>query len=38
MTLFGLPLASFAVLIGIPLAVIALQYWICWQIRSGRRE
>jgi len=36
--ILGLPLASFLVLVAIPLAVIALQYWICWQVRRGRRE
>jgi hypothetical protein len=38
MRLLGLPLGSFLVLIAIPLAIVAVQYFICWQIRTGRRE
>jgi hypothetical protein len=34
----GLPLSSFIVLIVIPLALIAYQYLVCWEIKTGRRE
>jgi hypothetical protein len=34
----GLPISSFLVLVVIPLAIIALQYYICWQIKTGRRD
>ena len=36
--MFGLPWSSLIVLIAIPLAIIVWQYYICWQIKSGRRE
>ena len=36
--MFGLPWSSLVVLIAIPLAIIAWQYYVCWQIKSGRRE
>jgi hypothetical protein len=36
--LFGLPLSSLIVLIVIPLALIAYQYFLCWEIKTGRRE
>jgi len=38
MTILGLPLSSVLVLLGIPLAIVAWQYYICWQIRTGRRD
>ena len=34
----GLPLSSLMVLIVIPLGMIAYQYFVCWQIKTGRRE
>jgi len=34
----GLPLSSLIVLIVIPLGLIAYQYFVCWQIKTGRRE
>lgn len=34
----GLPLSSIVVLIIIPLAIVAYQYYVCWQIKTGRRE
>jgi hypothetical protein len=34
----GLPLSSVIVLIVIPLVIIAYQYYLCWQIKTGRRE
>jgi hypothetical protein len=34
----GLPLSSVIVLIVIPVAIIAYQYYVCWQIKTGRRE
>jgi hypothetical protein len=34
----GLPLASVVVLLIIPFAIVAVQYYICWQIKTGRRE
>ncbi len=38
MRILGLPWDSFLVLIVIPLAVVAYQYYVCWQIKTGRRE
>ncbi len=38
MRLFGLPLSSLIVLIVIPLAIIGYQYFVCWEIKCGRRE
>jgi hypothetical protein len=38
MRLFGLPLSSLLVLIVIPLSIVAYQYYVCWQIKTGRRE
>jgi hypothetical protein len=38
MRILGLPLSSVFVLIVIPLAVVAYQYYVCWQIKTGRRE
>ena len=38
MRLFGLPLSSLLVLLIIPLTIIAYQYYVCWQIKSGRRD
>jgi hypothetical protein len=35
---FGLPLSSIMVLIIIPLTIVACQYYVCWQIKTGRRE
>lgn len=37
MRIFGLPLLSFLALFGIPFALIAFQYYVCWQIRRGKR-
>jgi hypothetical protein len=34
----GLPLSSVFVLIVIPLVLVAYQYYVCWQIKTGRRE
>jgi len=34
----GLPLSSIFVLIVIPLTLVAYQYYLCWQIKTGRRE
>jgi hypothetical protein len=34
----GLPLSSVFVLIIIPLAIVVYQYYVCWQIKTGRRE
>jgi hypothetical protein len=36
--LLGLPVSSLIVLIVIPLGMIAYQYFVCWQIKTGRRE
>jgi len=36
--ILGLPLSSFLVLVFIPLAIVGIQYFICWQIKTGRRE
>jgi hypothetical protein len=36
--MFGLPWPSFLVLILVPLAIVAYQYYVCWQIRRGKRE
>jgi hypothetical protein len=38
MRLFGLPLSSLLVLIIIPCAIIGYQYFVCWEIRTGRRD
>jgi hypothetical protein len=38
MRLFGLPFSSALVLLVIPLAIVAYQYFVCWQIKSGRRD
>jgi hypothetical protein len=38
MRLIGLPLSSVVVLIVLPLAIIGYQYFLCWQIKTGRRE
>ena len=38
MRVFGLPLSSVVVLIVIPLGIIAYQYYLCWQIKTGRRQ
>ena len=37
MRLLGLPWDSLLVLIVLPLAVVGYQYYICWQIKTGRR-
>jgi hypothetical protein len=37
-SVFGLPLSSILVLVIIPLAIVACQYYVCWQIKTGRRE
>lgn len=36
--ILGLPWDSFLVLIAIPLLVVGYQYYVCWQIKTGRRE
>jgi hypothetical protein len=36
--ILGLPLSSIVVLIVIPLAIIVYQYYVCWEIKTGRRE
>ncbi len=38
MQILGLPWQSALVLIGIPLVIVAYQYYVCWQIKTGRRE
>lgn len=38
MHVFGLPLSSLLVLVLIPFAIVGVQYYICWQIKTGRRE
>ncbi len=38
MRVLGLPLSSLIVLIVLPLGIIAYQYYVCWQIKTGRRE
>lgn len=38
MTLLGLPLSSILVLLAVPLAIVAWQYYVCWQIKTGRRH
>ncbi len=38
MRLLGLPLSSLLVLIVIPFVIIAYQYFVCWQIKTGRRD
>lgn len=38
MRLIGLPWSSVLVLIVIPIAIIAAQYYVCWQIKTGRRK
>ena len=38
MRVLGLPLSSILVLIVIPLGIVAYQYYVCWQIKTGRRE
>ena len=38
MRILGLPLSSIVVLLVIPLALVAYQYFVCWEIKSGRRE
>jgi uncharacterized membrane protein len=34
----GLPFSSLIVLLVVPLGLIAYQYFVCWQIKTGRRE
>jgi hypothetical protein len=38
MTIVGLPLSSFVVLIVIPAVIVAYQVYYCWQVYTGRRE
>jgi hypothetical protein len=38
MEVLGLPWSSVLVLIVIPLAIVGVQYYICWQIATRRRE
>jgi hypothetical protein len=36
--ILGLPISSVIVLFVIPFAIVAIQYYICWQIKTGRRD
>jgi hypothetical protein len=36
--ILGLPLSSIVVLLVVPLALVAYQYFVCWEIKTGRRE
>jgi len=38
MTVMGLPVSSFIVLIVVPALVVAYQFYYCWQVYTGRRE
>jgi hypothetical protein len=38
MQILGLPWQSVLVLIVIPFGLVAYQYYVCWQIRRGRRD
>jgi len=38
MQILGLPWQSVLVLIVIPSGLVAYQYYVCWQIRRGRRD
>ena len=38
MTILGLPLESFIMLIVLPTLVLIPMFYYCWQIRKGRRE
>jgi hypothetical protein len=38
MTIVGLPLSSFVVLIAIPAVIVVYQFYYCWQVYTGRRE
>ena len=38
MRIIGLPLSSVIVLFVIPLAIVGYQYYVCWQIKTGRRH
>jgi hypothetical protein len=38
MRVFGLPLASFLVLIVVPGIVVLYQFYYCWQVYTGRRD
>ena len=38
MRILGLPLSSIVVLLVVPLALVAYQYFVCWEIKTGRRE
>lgn len=38
MTIFGLPVSSFLVLIGIPALIVLYQFYYCWQVYTGRRD
>ena len=38
MRIVGLPLPSFVVLIVIPAAIVAYQFYYCWQVYTGRRD
>ncbi len=38
MEILGLPWSSFLVLIAIPFGIVGYQYYVCWQIRTGRRD
>ena len=38
MRILGLPLSSFIVLIAVPAAIVAYQFYYCWQIYTGTRD
>lgn len=38
MRFLGLPLSSVLVLLVIPLLIVGYQYYVCWQIKTGRRD
>lgn len=38
MRIIGLHLSSIIVLLVIPLAIVGYQYYVCWQIKTGRRD
>jgi hypothetical protein len=33
-----LPLSSVVVLLVIPMVIIGYQYFVCWEIKTGRRK
>ncbi len=38
MRFLGLPFSSWLVLLIVPMGLVAYQYYLCWQIRTGRRQ